>query len=148
MRCLFCKKNDTEVIETRVSDEGATIRRRRNCGYCQKRFTTYERIEELPILVVKRDGRRERFDRTKLRDGVLKAVGKTTVSLDQVEAIISQVESQAVEQETAELSSQQIGEMVARRLKDIDKVAYIRFSSVFRRFVDLEEFEKELQKLL
>lgn len=148
MRCLFCKKNDTEVIETRVSDEGATIRRRRSCGQCQRRFTTYERIEELPILVVKRDGRRERFDRAKLRDGVLKAVGKTTVSLEHVEQIVSQVESQAVEQESAELSSQYIGEMVAKRLKEIDKVAYIRFSSVFRRFVDVEEFEKELKKLI
>lgn len=148
MRCLFCKNNDTEVIETRVSEEGATIRRRRLCAHCQKRFTTYERIEELPILVVKRDGRRERFDRDKLRNGLIKAVGKTTVSLGQVERIIAHIETEATSGESSELTSQQIGEMVAQQLKGIDKVAYIRFSSVFRRFVDVEEFEKELKKLL
>lgn len=148
MRCLFCKQNDTEVIETRVSDDRATIRRRRHCVSCDKRFTTYERVEELPILVVKRDGRRERFDRDKLRNGILKAVGKTTVTLEQVEAIVSAVEGIATERETAEIPSQDIGEHVAARLKAIDKLAYIRFASVFRRFVDVEEFEKELKKLI
>lgn len=148
MRCTFCKNTNTDVIETRVSEEGATIRRRRQCPDCAKRFTTYERIEELPILVIKRDGRRERFDREKLRNGLIKAVGKTTVSIDQVEKIVAQVEFEAMTQESAELASQSIGEMVAQQLKQLDKVAYIRFASVFRRFVDVEDIEKELKKIV
>jgi len=130
MKCLFCQNTNTEVIETRVSDNKTAIRRRRSCSDCKKRFTTYERIEEIPVLVIKRDKRRERFDRKKLLNGIFKAVGKTTVTADQVEEIVSLVE-----------------QSVASHLKDIDKVAYIRFSSVFRRFLDVEEFERELKKL-
>ena len=115
---------------------------------CQKRFTTYERIEEIPVLVVKKDGRRERFDREKLRNGLIKAVGKTNITMPQVEKIVSAIESSTMQFDNAEVSSQMIGEMVANQLKEIDKVAYIRFASVFRRFVDVEEFEKELKKLL
>lgn len=148
MFCLFCKHSNTEVIETRVSEDGTTVRRRRVCSKCAKRFTTYERIEDLPILVIKRDGRRERFDRDKLRSGMIKAVGKTTVTADQVEQIIGKVESKLPEYGKTEIPSLQLGEMVAEELKKFDKVAYIRFSSVFRRFVDVEEFEKELKKLL
>ena len=111
-------------------------------------MTTYERVEELPILVIKRDGRRERFEREKLRHGILKAVGKTSVTAEQVLKIVNEIEMEAAGQEKAEVESQFIGTMVAKRLKKIDKVAYIRFSSVFRRFVDVEEFEKELKKLL
>lgn len=148
MYCVFCKHTDTEVIETRLSDDGRVIRRRRNCPKCEKRFTTYERVEELPILVIKRGGTRERFDREKLRHGILKAAEKTTVSAEQVEKIISFVETELTQQETTEAESNLIGNLVARKLKKIDKVAYIRFASVFRRFVDLEEFEKELKKLL
>jgi transcriptional repressor NrdR len=147
MYCLFCKNLDTEVIETRVSEDGTTVRRRRSCPKCGKRFTTYERIEELPILVIKRDGRRERFDKDKLRNGIIKAVGKTTISADQVENIIGEIENEITQRENAEIESQQIGQLVAKRLKKLDKVAYIRFASVFRRFVDLEDFEKELKKL-
>jgi transcriptional repressor NrdR len=148
MYCLFCKHTDTEVIETRLSEDGSTIRRRRECPKCKNRFTTYERVEELPILVIKRDARRERFNRDKLRNGIIKAVGKTTVSAEQLEQIISEIESEITQQENTEIESQAIGKMVAKRLKKIDKIAYIRFASVFRRFVDLEEFEKELKKLL
>lgn len=148
MRCIFCQNDNTDVIETRVSDNRATIRRRRSCQQCKKRFTTYERVEELPILVIKRDERRERFDRNKLLEGVFKAVGKTTVTASQVEEIVNQVEQEIVQQGRTEVQSQEIGTMVATRLKDIDKVAYIRFASVFRRFVDVEEFEKELKRLL
>ena len=147
MFCLFCKHQDTEVIETRVSEDGTTVRRRRSCPKCGKRVTTYERIEELPILVIKRDGRRERFDKDKLRNGIIKAVGKTTISADQVENIITVIENEITQRENAEIESQQIGQLVAKRLKKLDKVAYIRFASVFRRFVDLEDFEKELKKL-
>ncbi len=148
MHCIFCKHTDTEVIETRPSDDGRTIRRRRLCPVCKKRFTTYERIEELPVLVIKRDGRRERFNRDKLRGGMLKSAEKTTVTAEQVEHIVNEIESSVTQRENAEIESQAIGDMIAVRLKNIDKVAYIRFSSVFRRFVDVEEFEKELKKLL
>lgn len=148
MYCLFCQHTDTEVIETRVPEDGTIVRRRRQCPKCLKRFTTYERIEELPIFVIKRDDRRERFDREKLRNGIIKAVGKTTVSADQVEKIVREVEQEITGGEKTEYLSLEIGKMVARRLKKIDKVAYIRFSSVFKRFVELEEFEKELKKLL
>lgn len=147
MNCLFCQNKDTEVIETRVSEEGNAVRRRRVCPKCKKRFTTYERVEELPILVVKRDGRRERFDVEKLRRGIVRATGKTTVTADQIENIISKVEAEIKGGDQTEIESKTIGNLVAKQLKKIDKVAYIRFASVFRRFVDLEEFEKELKKL-
>ncbi len=148
MHCLFCKNIETEVIETRASEDGRTIRRRRTCASCKKRFTTYERIEELPILVIKRDGRRERFNRDKIRAGVIRSVEKTTVSAEQVERIIDAIETEITQREEAEVDSQAIGDMVATNLKSIDKVAYIRFASVFRRFLDVEEFQKELKKIL
>lgn len=148
MRCIFCKNQNTDVIETRVQEEGTTIRRRRQCPDCSKRFTTYERVEEIPILVIKRDGRRERFDTEKLRNGIIKAVGKTTVTADQVDQIVSEIYNELLGDAKQETISTDIGAMVAERLKKIDKVAYIRFASVFRRFVDVEEFEKELKKLI
>lgn len=148
MHCVFCKSNDTEVIETRLSEDGKAIRRRRRCPKCEKRFTTYERVEELPILVIKKDGRRERFYKEKLRGGILKAAEKTIVSAQEVEKIISEIEIELKQQESTEVESKLIGNFVAKKLKRIDKVAYIRFASVFRRFVDVEEFEKELKKLL
>ena len=147
MLCLFCKNKDTEVIETRISEEGSVIRRRRQCLKCKKRFTTYERVEELQILVVKRDGRRERFDVEKLRRGILKSTEKTTVTADQIENIISRVEGEIKQNNNTEIESTMIGNLVAKNLKKADNVAYIRFASVFRRFVDLDEFEKELKKL-
>ncbi len=148
MFCIFCKHKDTEVIETRLSDDGKTIRRRRQCPKCEKRFTTYERVEELPILVIKSDARRERFDREKLRNGVLKATEKTQVSAGQIEKIVTSVEQELKEEDSTEIKSSVIGNLVAKYLKKIDKIAYIRFASVFRRFVDVEDFEKELKKLL
>ncbi len=148
MKCIFCKHDTTDVIETRVQEEGTTIRRRRQCPGCGKRFTTYERVEDSPVLVIKRDGRRERFAGEKLRNGIIKAVGKTTVTADQVDEIVSGLYNDLLTQGKQEISSTEIGTMVAARLKKIDKVAYIRFASVFRRFVDVEEFEKELKKLV
>ena len=147
MFCLFCKYADTDVIETRLSEDGKSIRRRRSCPKCQKRFTTYERIEELPILVIKRDGRRERFDKDKLANGIIKAVGKTTVSAEQIGSIVNEVEQEITQLEKAEIESKTIGTMVAKKLKKFDKIAYIRFASVFKRFVELEDFEKEIKKL-
>jgi len=135
------------VIETRVSDDGATVRRRRECSKCKKRFTTYERVEELPILVIKRDGRRERFDREKLRRGLLIPCEKTEVTADQIEKLINEVESDLKQKDATEIESKEIGNLVAKKLKKLDKIAYIRFASVFKRFVDLDDFETELKKL-
>ncbi|OGK18779.1 transcriptional regulator NrdR [Candidatus Roizmanbacteria bacterium RIFCSPLOWO2_12_FULL_40_12] len=148
MICLFCKNQDTEVIETRISENGTVVRRRRHCPKCQKRFTTYERVEDLPILVIKREGKRERFDPEKLRRGIIRATGKTTVTAQQIENIVTQVESEIKQGDATEIESKAIGNLVAKHLKKIDKVAYIRFASVFRRFVDVEEFEKEVKKLI
>jgi len=148
MYCPFCQHKETEVIETRLSEDGATIRRRRRCLSCDKRFTTYERMEELPILVIKRDGRRERFSREKLREGIIKACEKTNVSAEQIEKIVFQVENDLKQKENNEVESKTIGNLVAKNLKKINKVAYIRFAAVFKRFVDIEDFENELKKLL
>lgn len=148
MHCIFCKNTDSEVIETRLSDDGATVRRRRRCLKCQKRFTTYERIEELPVLVIKKDGRRERFNREKLRNGILKACEKTSVGIDQADEIISHIERKIKQQDSTEIESVLIGKLVAKELKKVDKVSYIRFASVFKRFIEVEDFEKEVKKLL
>src|SRR3990172_11962929 len=147
MFCIFCQNHNTEVIETRVSEDGITVRRRRSCLKCNKRFTTYERVEELPIIVIKRDGTRERFDREKLRSGIIKSCEKTMVTAEKIDKIISEVEKELKEKDTTEIESKVIGNLAAKRLKKIDKVAYIRFSSVFRRFVDLDDFEDELKKI-
>lgn len=147
MKCVFCGSRNTEVIETRVLEEGNAIRRRRRCLDCEKRFTTYERVELFPVLVIKRDGRRERFDREKLRRGILKATEKTTVSAEEVEELVERVEAKIKQKGEAEIESKVIGEMVAEELKKLDKIAYIRFASVFKRFVDLEDLQNELKKL-
>ncbi len=148
MFCIFCRNHNTEVIETRVSEDGATIRRRRSCPKCDKRFTTYERVEELPIMVIKRDKTRERFDKEKLRNGIIKSCEKTIVTAEKIDKIINEVERELKEKDTTEIESKVIGSLAAKRLKKIDKVAYIRFSSVFRRFVDLDDFEEELKKII
>lgn len=148
MYCIFCKHIDTEVIETRLSEDGSIIRRRRQCPKCQKRITTYERMEELPILIIKRNLKRERFEREKLRNGIVKACEKTVITADQVEKIISEVEMELKQQDKTEIESRFVGNLVAKRLKKLDKIAYIRFASVFRRFVEVEDFEKEVKKLL
>ena len=148
MFCIFCQNHNTEVIETRVSEDGITVRRRRSCLKCNKRFTTYERVEELPIMVIKRDKTRERFDREKLRSGIIKSCEKTTVTAEKIDKIINEVEGELKEKDTTEIESKIIGNLAAKRLKKIDKVAYIRFSSVFRRFVDLDDFEEELKKII
>jgi transcriptional repressor NrdR len=148
MQCIFCGTNDTDVVETRIAEDGAIVRRRRKCEKCEKRFTTYERVEQVPIVVIKRDGKRERFDRVKLRSGILKSSEKTSLTLDQAERIIAEVERDLRDGDSQEVESRKIGSLVAKRLKVLDKIAYIRFASVFRRFVDVEDFEKELKKLL
>lgn len=148
MKCPYCNHTDTEVIETRESEDLQTTRRRRECTKCTKRFTTYERIENIPIIVIKKDSRKEHFDRNKLQQGILKACEKTVVGIEDIEKIVDEVERELRGMESVEVESKKIGQLVANRLKKIDKIAYIRFASVFRRFVDVEDFEKELQKLL
>jgi transcriptional repressor NrdR len=148
MQCPYCRSTETEVVETRVAEDGTNIRRRRTCISCEKRFTTYERIENVTLIVKKNDGRREQFNREKLRSGVIKACEKTNVSLEQINEIVDDLERELKGGETVEIEGKKIGQMVAVRLKKIDKIAYIRFASVFKRFVDLEDFEKELKKLI
>lgn len=148
MKCPYCNHTDTEVIETRENEELQTTRRRRVCAKCVKRFTTYERIENIPIIVIKKDSRKEQFDRNKLQKGILKACEKTVVGIEDIEIIVDEVERELRGMESVEVDSKKIGQLVASRLKKIDKIAYIRFASVFRRFLDVEDFEKELHKLL
>lgn len=148
MKCPFCTYPESKVLETRVADEWDTIRRRRECEKCGKRFTTYERVERSPLSVIKKDGRREVFDREKLLAGIYKACDQTTVPRPEIERIADQVERELRGDTTAEINSSRIGNLVAEELKLTNKIAYIRFASVFRRFVDVEEFENELKRLL
>ena len=148
MRCPFCKRDDSKVLDSRESAEGTVTRRRRECLGCRKRFTTYERVEELMPLVVKKDGRREPYDREKLISGLQKAVEKRPVSMDQLEALVAEVEARVLERGEKEVASNLLGEEVMRRLRTLDQVAYVRFASVYRSFRDIEEFMDELKGLL
>ena len=148
MKCPYCGHNQTEVVETRDNEELETIRRRRSCSNCEKRFTTYERIENVDLYVKKKDGRRELFNRDKLRKGVLTSTEKTKISVETAEKIVADIEREIRAKGILEVKSKEIGDMVAKRLKKLDKVAYIRFASVFKRFVDVEDFEKEVRKLV
>jgi len=148
MKCPYCGSTETEVVETRDSEDLETIRRRRACLKCEKRFTTYERVENVTLVVIKKDGRREQFNRDKLKNGIIRSCEKTKVSLEKIENIVTEIERELRAESGVEVESKKIGQMVATRLKKLDKVAYIRFSSVFRNFVDVEDFEKEVQKLI
>ena len=148
MKCPFCGSTEHEVVETRVAEEGKSLRRRRECFNCKKRFTTYERVDRLPIVVIKRGKTREVYDRNKVKGGLIKSSENTTVNNQQIEEILDELESDLKKLETTEVDSQKIGDLLARKLKKLNKIAYIRFASVFRRFVDVEDFEKEIKKLL
>ncbi len=148
MKCPYCGSSENDVVETRDSEDLDTIRRRRECRKCQKRFTTYERVENINIIVIKKDGKRQQFDRDKLKQGILKACEKTKVALEAIEKIVTEVEQELKGLESVEVDSKKIGQLAAGRLKKIDKVAYIRFASVFKRFVDVEDFEKEVRRLI
>ncbi|MCC6364058.1 MAG: transcriptional repressor NrdR [Bryobacterales bacterium] len=148
MRCPFCGFQEDKVIDSRESREGEAIRRRRQCLKCEKRFTTYERIDEVPYMVVKKDGRREKFDRQKVLTGLLKACEKRPVSMGKLAELVDEVEGKIVEAADREISTTEIGEMLISRLRDIDKVAYVRFASVYRDFQDEEAFFHELKDLL
>lgn len=148
MTCPFCGANEDKVIDSREAAEGAAVRRRRECLKCQRRYTTYERLEESPLLVVKRDGRREPFDRKKILSGVLKACEKRPIPMDRMEAIVDEVEREIGRQFEKEVSSVEIGQRVMQRLTELDDVAYVRFASVYRSFKDINQFMKELRELL
>ena len=148
MKCPFCGYSESKVIDSRPAEEGATIRRRRECLACQKRFTTYEIVERLPLVVVKRDGSRQSFDKVKLINGMVRACEKRPVPLSVLEGIADDIEQELHSGLEREVSTVQIGEMVMARLKDVDEVAYVRFASVYRSFKDINTFMEELSKLL
>lgn len=149
MICPFCGHNDSKVLETRDSEDGSVIRRRRECISCQKRFTTFERIEEVYLWVIKKDGTRERFDSNKILSGMLRACEKRPVSIELLETTAEEIEREFTQTSgTRELPSIHIGEKVMERLKDIDQVAYVRFASVYREFKDINTFMNEIQDLL
>ena len=148
MKCPFCGYNESKVIDSRPAEEGATIRRRRECLACSKRFTTYEIIERLPLVVVKRDGSRQTFDKVKLINGMVRACEKRPIALSQLENIADEIEQELMSGLEREIKTIDIGEMVMSRLKSIDEVAYVRFASVYRSFKDINTFMEELSKLL
>jgi len=148
MKCPYCGKDNTRVIDSRPADDGDSIRRRRECDECHKRFTTYEKVETIPMIVIKKDNNRETYDRAKVEGGVFRACHKRPVSATQIEAMIDDVESSIFSKEEREISSRQIGEMVMEKLKDLDSVAYVRFASVYREFKDVNTFMDELKKIL
>ena len=148
MKCPFCGHLQDKVVDSRESKEGDAIRRRRQCLACQRRFTSYERIDEIPYMVVKKDGRRERFDRQKVLAGLLKACEKRPVSMVQLETIADKAEAVVQESSEREVTTRIVGEMIMNELKNLDKVAYVRFASVYLDFKDVQEFMTELKDLL
>ena len=148
MKCQYCNCLDSKVIDSRPTEEGSSIRRRRECMNCGRRFTTYEKIEMLPLMVVKRDGRREVFDAQKIKGGIIHACEKLPVSMQQIDAMTARIEQAAYAAMEGEISTTRIGDMVMQELKSVNDVAYVRFAAVYRLFTDIGDFMKELQKLL
>lgn len=148
MRCPFCENSDTKVIDSRPTEEGHAIRRRRECENCRKRFTTYEKVEEIPLVVIKKDGSREVFDRTKVLNGIIKACEKRPVSLDDVEKIVSDIERGLSNMMEKEIKTTVIGEVIMDHLIELDEVAYVRFASVYKQFSDVNTFIYEIEKLV
>ncbi|MBE5796663.1 MAG: transcriptional repressor NrdR [Clostridiales bacterium] len=148
MKCQYCSCTDSKVIDSRPTEEGSSIRRRRECIGCGRRFTTYEKIEMLPLMVVKRDGRREAFDVQKIKAGIMRACEKLPISMPQIEAMTGRIEQAAYAGMDGEITSQRIGDMVMHELKSVNDVAYVRFAAVYRLFTDIGDFMQELQKLV
>ena len=148
MRCQYCNFTESKVIDSRPTEEGNSIRRRRECTGCGRRFTTYEKIELVPLMVVKRDGRREAFDAQKIKAGIVHACEKLPVSMNQIDAMTARIEQSAYASMEGEVTSQRIGDMVMQELKSVNDVAYVRFAAVYRLFTDIGDFMQELQKLL
>lgn len=147
MRCPFCNHEQTAVLESRVCDDKSSLRRRRECEKCKKRFTTYEKIEKPSLLVIKKDGRREGFEKEKIRKGILKACEKRPVPLEMIDWIVEDVEREILRKDAIEIPSKIIGNVVLKKLKKVDKVAWLRFASVYLEFSDLSDFEKAIEKL-
>ena len=147
MKCPFCGSLESEVLESRLVEDGEALRRRRECGRCGKRFTTYEKVKESFFWVIKKDGKREPFDKEKVKKGILRAIEKRPVSLELVDEVVNQVERELLKKETEEISSRVIGNAVLKRLGKIDKVAWLRFASVYLEFEDLTDFEKAIEKV-
>ena len=148
MKCPFCNKDDTRVVDSRPVDDNSSIRRRRMCDACGKRFTTYEKVETIPLIVIKKDQNREQYDRRKIENGVIRACYKRPISAQQITAVVDQIETLVFSREEREVSSEVIGEIVMDQLKELDPVAYVRFASVYREFKDVKTFMDELKKLL
>ncbi len=147
MKCPFCDNADTRVIDSRPTDEGQAIRRRRVCDSCKKRFTTYEKVEEIMFMVVKKDGSRELFNRSKVRNGIVNACKKRPITTEQIEKIVDDIERGLNNMMEKEISSTVIGEVILDNLKELDEVAYVRFASVYRQFEDVDTFIREIEKL-
>jgi transcriptional repressor NrdR len=148
MNCPFCGQFDSKVIDSRPTDEGQAIRRRRECNACQRRFTTYEKVEEIPLIVIKKSGNREPFNRNKILKGIIRACEKRPVSLKEIQAVVNDLEKHLQNEMEKEVPTEQIGEMVMDALKELDEVAYVRFASVYREFKDLNTYMEELKKIL
>lgn len=148
MKCPFCGAENTKVIDSRPADDGGSIRRRRECEECKKRFTTYEKVETIPLIVIKKDNTREPYDRMKIEAGIIRSCHKRPVSLEDITALIDDIETNIFNLESKEIPSSKIGEIVMDKLKDFEAVAYVRFASVYREFKDVNTFMNELKKLL
>ena len=148
MKCPYCNEADTKVIDSRPADDNSSIRRRRQCERCGKRFTTYEKIETVPLVVIKKDNNREPYDRNKIQDGILRSCHKRPVSVNTISRLVNEIETSLYNMDEKEIPTSVIGEMVMDKLKDIDAVAYVRFASVYRQFRDIETFMDELTRLL
>lgn len=148
MKCPYCNHPDTRVIDSRPAEDGSSIRRRRSCDVCGKRFTTYEKVETIPLIVIKKDNNREQYERSKIENGILSACYKRPVSADDIQKTINEVEKEIFSREDKEIPSSEIGEIVMTRLQELDPVAYVRFASVYREFKDVNTFMDELKKML
>ena len=148
MKCPFCSSDNTRVIDSRPAEDNSSIRRRRLCDSCGKRFTTYEKVETIPLIVIKKDNNREQFDRSKIEAGILRACHKRPISANQINMLVDEIETEVFNREEKEISSAVIGEIVMDKLKDIEAVAYVRFASVYREFKDVGTFMEELKKIL
>ncbi|MBQ8632521.1 MAG: transcriptional repressor NrdR [Lachnospiraceae bacterium] len=148
MKCPFCGKENTRVIDSRPADDGLSIRRRRQCDECSKRFTTYEKVEAIPLVVIKKDNNREPYDRSKIEAGVFRSCHKRPISVDQINSLVDEVETAVFNMEEKEIPSSMIGQLVMEKLRDLDPVAYVRFASVYREFKDVNTFMSEIKKIL